>query len=56
MDVVARKPLTLSSALPMRQMEMREGHHRLNSATQLLRVDLGAITTWGPGTSLMSTM
>ena len=48
--------LTRSSAAPMRQMVMREGHHLLNSPTQLERVDLGAITTCGPGTSLIRTM
>ena len=48
--------LTLSSAVPMRQMVMSDGHQRLNSDTQLLRVDLGAITMWGPGTSRSRTM
>ena len=50
------RPLTLSSCVPISEMVTMDGHHLLNSIIQLARVLLGAMTIWGPGTSLRCIM
>ena len=52
----AQAPPTLVALSPMRQMAFIVGHHLLNSAIQLERVDFGARTRWGRFTSRMWTM
>ena len=43
--------ITLSSRDPIRQTALIEGHHLLNSAIQLAKVDFGTITKCGPPAS-----